>query len=117
VIGNLARDVVDGGSPTPGGGPRFAADAFRRPGCGGQIVTRFHGEDEALFRPVLAVSGTTVTVLGAATTSDRPRPGRAFDGRHQRRIHDCVDRGCVEFALTCLPIASPSASLMATVLG
>jgi sugar/nucleoside kinase (ribokinase family) len=69
VIGNLARDVIDGGSPTPGGGPRFATDAFRRLGRGGQIVTRFHEEDEALFRPALAVSGTTVTVLGAATTS------------------------------------------------
>ena len=69
VVGNLARDVVDGGSPTPGGGPRFAADAFRRLGRGGQIVTRFHEEDEALFRPVLAEPGAMVTVLGAATTS------------------------------------------------
>jgi sugar/nucleoside kinase (ribokinase family) len=69
VVGNLARDVVDGGDATPGGGPRFAADAFRRLGRPGQIVTRFHAEDEPLFRPVLDATGVSVTVLGASATS------------------------------------------------
>jgi sugar/nucleoside kinase (ribokinase family) len=69
VVGNLARDVVDGGEPTPGGCPRFAVDAFRRLGRGGQIVTRFHEDDEALFRPLLASPGASVTVLEAGATS------------------------------------------------
>ena len=60
VVGNLARDVVDGANPTPGGCPRFAADAFRRLGRGGQIVTRFREEDGALFGPVLGA----VVLLG-----------------------------------------------------
>ena len=69
VVGNLARDVVDGGSPTPGGGPRFAVDAFRRLGRGGQIMTRFRDEDEPLFRALLGEPGASVTVLQAESTS------------------------------------------------
>src|SRR5438105_11596734 len=69
VVGNLARDVVDGGEPTPGGGPRFAADTFRRLGRDGQILTRFRPDDESLFRPVLDSRGVSVTVLAAAATS------------------------------------------------
>jgi len=69
VVGNLARDVVDGGSPTAGGCPRFAADAFRRLGGGGQIVTRFRAEDKPLFRELLAAAGAAVTVLPATATS------------------------------------------------
>jgi sugar/nucleoside kinase (ribokinase family) len=49
VVGNVARDVVDDGAPTPGGCPQFAAAAFRRLGHDGQIVTRFAPADEALF--------------------------------------------------------------------
>jgi sugar/nucleoside kinase (ribokinase family) len=69
VVGNLARDVVDGGRPTPGGCPRFAADAFRRLGSPGQIVTRFREEDAPLFRGVLDGASISVTILDAAATS------------------------------------------------
>jgi len=69
VVGNLARDVVDGGSPTPGGGPRFAVDAFRRLGRGGQIVTRFQEDDEPLFRALVDEPGAFVTVLQTSSTS------------------------------------------------
>jgi sugar/nucleoside kinase (ribokinase family) len=69
VVGNFARDVVDRGNATPGGCPRFAADAFRLLGRGGQIVTRFGAGDETLFRPILDSAGASVTVLPAAATS------------------------------------------------
>ncbi len=40
VVGNLARDRVDGGPPQPGGCPFFAAYALRAIGRPGQILTR-----------------------------------------------------------------------------
>jgi sugar/nucleoside kinase (ribokinase family) len=69
VVGNLARDVVDGGAPTPGGCPIFAAEAFRRLGRDGQIVTRFRDGDAGLFAPALDRLGAGLTVLAAAATS------------------------------------------------
>jgi sugar/nucleoside kinase (ribokinase family) len=69
VVGNLARDRVDGGPPRPGGCPSFAADALRRLARPGQIVTRFAEEDETLFRPLLNGLGVPVTLLQAAATS------------------------------------------------
>jgi hypothetical protein len=65
VVGNVSRDVVDGGSPTPGGCPEFAAAALRRLGHEGQIVTRFAPADARLFEDL----GPGVTVLSAASTS------------------------------------------------
>lgn len=69
VVGNVSRDVVDGGSPTPGGCPRFAVDAFRRLGRDGQVVTRFAAADEPLFRPMLDAAGASATALSASATS------------------------------------------------
>lgn len=69
VVGNLARDVVDHGSPTPGGCPFFAAEAFRRLRRDGQIVTRFADDDDGLFTPSLDGLGVAVRLLPAATTS------------------------------------------------
>jgi sugar/nucleoside kinase (ribokinase family) len=69
VIGNLARDVVDRGRPTPGGCPFFAAETYRRLGRDGQIVTRFGDGDAWLFATALDGLGIVVTVLPAAATS------------------------------------------------
>lgn len=69
VIGNVARDRVDGGPPTPGGCPTFAALAFRLLGREGQILTRFAESDRALFEDYLAGLGVPVTALPAETTS------------------------------------------------
>ena len=69
VVGNVSRDVIDGGPPTPGGCPFFAAEAFRKLGAGGQIVTRFAEEDAALFTPALVRLGGSVTTLPAERTS------------------------------------------------
>jgi sugar/nucleoside kinase (ribokinase family) len=69
VIGNVSRDRVDGGPPSPGGCPTFAALAFRLLGRDGQILTRFAGADRALFDDYLAGLGVPVTALPAKTTS------------------------------------------------
>ena len=69
VVGNLARDVVNGGAPSPGGCPFFAGETFRRLGASGQIVTRFAPPDRELFEPALAALETPVTLLAAGTTS------------------------------------------------
>ena len=69
VVGNLARDVVDGGAPSPGGCPFFAAEAFKRLGEDGQIVTRFAERDRDLFEPALEALDAPVTLLAAEATS------------------------------------------------
>jgi sugar/nucleoside kinase (ribokinase family) len=69
VIGNVARDRVDGGPPTPGGCPTFAALAFRLLGREGQIVTRYAESDRALFEEHLASLEVPVTTIPAARTS------------------------------------------------
>ncbi len=69
VVGNLARDVVDGGAPSAGGCPFFAAEAVRRLGREAQIVTRFAEHDADVFRPALAALAVPVTLLPAARTS------------------------------------------------
>jgi sugar/nucleoside kinase (ribokinase family) len=69
VVGNLSRDVVDGGPATPGGCPFFAAEAFRRLGCDAQIVTRFAERDRVLFQPTLDALGVPLTLLPATETT------------------------------------------------
>jgi sugar/nucleoside kinase (ribokinase family) len=69
VVGNLAHDVIDGGTSTPGGCPFFAAEAFSRLGREGQIVTRFQDAYAQLFRPALDALGVPVTLLAADATS------------------------------------------------
>jgi sugar/nucleoside kinase (ribokinase family) len=69
VVGNLARDVVDHGAPSPGGCPFFAAEAFKRLGEDGQILTRFAEPDRELFEPALAALDAPVSLLPAQTTS------------------------------------------------
>ena len=69
VVGNLSHDVIDGGAPTPGGCPFFAAEAFRRLGREGQIVTRFRAADAGLFEPALDGLGAPVALLSASATS------------------------------------------------
>ncbi len=65
VVGNVSRDVVDGGPPMPGGCPQFAAAAMRHLVYRGQIVTRFAQADAALFGAL----DPRVTRLPAASTS------------------------------------------------
>src|SRR5438132_2067014 len=69
VLGNLARDRIDGGPPQPGGCPFFAAHALRLLGRRGQIITRCADADRALFDGPVGALGTPVTLLSAQHTS------------------------------------------------
>lgn len=68
VVGNLARDRIDGGPPQAGGCPVFAALAFRLLGREGQILARCAGTDRELLRAPLATSNH-VTLASADTTA------------------------------------------------
>jgi sugar/nucleoside kinase (ribokinase family) len=69
VVGNLARDRIDGGPAQPGGCPIFAALAFRMLGRDGQILTRRADSDRQLFDGEVAALGLPVTVLSAVESS------------------------------------------------
>jgi sugar/nucleoside kinase (ribokinase family) len=71
LVGNLSRDVVDGGPPRIGGGPYYAALAWRALGTQGTIFTRCAPEDRVeytrhlteLGEPVVSLDGTSTTAF------------------------------------------------------
>jgi sugar/nucleoside kinase (ribokinase family) len=71
LVGNLSRDVVDGGPPRIGGGPYYAALAWRALGTRGTIFTRCAPEDRVeytrhlteLGEPVVSLDGTSTTAF------------------------------------------------------
>jgi sugar/nucleoside kinase (ribokinase family) len=68
VIGNLARDVVDGGPPRVGGGPFYAAQALRLTGFPARIATKCAPADRDLVRR-LATLGVPVSWRPAKSTA------------------------------------------------
>jgi sugar/nucleoside kinase (ribokinase family) len=69
VVGNLARDRVDGGPPRPGGCPFFAAHALKLLGRDAQIVTRCADSDRALIERPAADLGIEITLVSSEHTS------------------------------------------------
>jgi sugar/nucleoside kinase (ribokinase family) len=69
VVGNLARDRVDGGPPQPGGCPFFAAYALRAILRPGHILTRCADDDRELFDGPVGDLGVPVTILRGEHTS------------------------------------------------
>ena len=70
MIGNLARDVVGGGAPRPGGAPFHAARALRLLGGRTRIVARCaRGDRRQLLTPVIALGVPVFWVESATTTS------------------------------------------------
>ncbi|MFN0152768.1 MAG: PfkB family carbohydrate kinase [Gaiella sp.] len=69
VIGTLSVDRVDGGPPTPGGCPTFAAAVVGASGGDDLLVARCAERDRPLFDPVLTTPGLTVRVLAARESS------------------------------------------------
>ena len=68
VIGNLTRDVVDGGAPRVGGAPFHAARALRLLGGRAVIVARCSAADRPALLPPLVALGVPVTWIPAAST-------------------------------------------------
>jgi sugar/nucleoside kinase (ribokinase family) len=83
VIGNLSRDVVDGGSPRVGGAPFHAARGLRLLGAGSHIVARCAAADRRTLVPPLAALGVPLTWLPAARTT-------SFELRYRGEERDMV---------------------------
>jgi sugar/nucleoside kinase (ribokinase family) len=69
VVGNLARDRVDGGPPRAGGCPFFAAQALDLLGSDGQVLTRCSDTDRGLLECVAGELRAPITVLSSEHTS------------------------------------------------
>jgi sugar/nucleoside kinase (ribokinase family) len=70
LVGNLSRDLVDGGPPRIGGAPYYAARAWRALGTRATIVTRCGPEEREAYARRLSAFGLPVVVLpGTRTTS------------------------------------------------
>ena len=88
LVGNLSRDVVDGGPPRIGGGAFYGARALRTLGARASVLARCGPEERALYVRRMAALGLPVRVLrGTATT------GFAFRYEGDRRIMDVVVPG------------------------
>lgn len=70
LVGNLSRDLVDGGPPRIGGAPYYAARAWRALETRATIVTRCGPEERDAFVRSLSALGLPVVLLpGTRTTS------------------------------------------------
>ena len=69
VIGNLARDTIDGGRPHVGGAPYHAARALRLLGGSSRIVARCSEADRRTLVGPLAALGVPFTWLPAGSTT------------------------------------------------
>jgi sugar/nucleoside kinase (ribokinase family) len=70
LVGNLARDLVDGQPPRIGGAPYYAARAWRALGSRATIFTRCGPDERAAYARRLSALGLPVIVLpGTATTT------------------------------------------------
>ena len=69
TIGNLTRDVVDGGPPRPGGAPFHAARALRLLGGRARIVTRCAPADRRPLLASLVALGVPVFWTASETTA------------------------------------------------
>ena len=69
LVGNLSRDVVDGGAPRIGGGPYYVARAWRALGARGTIYTRCGPDERRAYSRRLIAVGLPVVMLPAANTT------------------------------------------------
>jgi sugar/nucleoside kinase (ribokinase family) len=70
LVGNLSRDVVEGGAPRIGGAPYYAGRAWRALGRRATLVTRCGPAERVAYARRLATLGLPVVMLdGTATTA------------------------------------------------
>ena len=69
VIGNLSRDLVDGGPPRAGGPPFWAARALRALGAPSLVLAKCGAADRALLLRPLVALGIPVLWLGGESTA------------------------------------------------
>ena len=70
LVGNLSRDLVDGGPPRIGGAPYYAARAWRALRVRATIVTRCGPDERRTYARILSSLGLPVVFLpGTRTTS------------------------------------------------
>lgn len=69
VIGNLARDTIDGAPPRVGGAPFHAARGLRLLGGGSRIIARCAEADRRALVPPLSALGIPVTWLPSPSTT------------------------------------------------
>ena len=81
AIGHLARDVVDGGDPRPGGGVFYAARALAHLGADAHVEASCSAEDRSTLLPPLEGFGLPVTWHASAATT-----GYSFHYEGDRRI-------------------------------
>jgi sugar/nucleoside kinase (ribokinase family) len=69
ALGHIARDVVDGGEPRPGGGVFYAARALARLGADAHVEASCSAEDRPVLLPPLEAFGLPVAWHGSSTTT------------------------------------------------
>jgi sugar/nucleoside kinase (ribokinase family) len=69
LVGNLSRDVVDGGPPRIGGAPYYAARAWRVLGSRATIFTRCGPDERVAFSRRLTALGLPVVMLRGRDTT------------------------------------------------
>src|SRR5215212_3801554 len=69
VIGNVARDLVDGGAPRIGGGPFYAAQALRMLHVPSRVLTKSTAEDRKALVSDLTALGVPVEWRSAPATA------------------------------------------------
>src|SRR5215216_6500872 len=69
VIGNVARDLVDGGAPRIGGGPFYAAQALRVLNVPSRVLTKSTAEDREVLVSDLTALGVPVEWRSAPATA------------------------------------------------
>jgi sugar/nucleoside kinase (ribokinase family) len=83
LVGNLARDIVDGSPPRIGGGAYYGARALRVIGARASVVTRCGPAERTQYGRRMAALGLPVRMLrGTSTTSFELR----YEGDH-RMMH------------------------------
>jgi sugar/nucleoside kinase (ribokinase family) len=86
IVGNLSRDVVDGGSPRAGGGAYYAAQALRLTGFPARIATKCAPADRDLVRRLSSL-GVQVSWLPAGSTASF---AFSYDGDERRMIVEAL---------------------------